>query len=536
MKIGQKASTLALTLLAAASLIACGNTQGGDSTGSAGTSTDSVNTDPVTVEWWVPYAETDRTMTYVKDVAAAYHAAHENVTINITSKGGYTNDYGGAAKAVSDALTGGNTPTMTTTYGTYVAAWRAAAPEAVADVTAHGQALEKDADFNKQYLAVEKQQYGDKYYSLPYSKSGEVTQYNKELFAAVGTDIPGRPAEANPNLSAPAYPALPAATTKKAYDASKLSTMDGMMEIARQIKADYPSIPWGQRYTSDDKSTGYVSTNGYLKAIPVIYEDPTNLFISMLKSQNIQDIDLNGKGTGKTPFLTSDKAKATAIQLKKWSNEGLIATKNQLPIRNNHGGRAYPSTYVGNQTAAIMITSTANGPYDAVEGFSMGFHAVPKWNEASELRVVSQGPSIAFFNHTNKNELKAALDFYDFLTNGVNSATLAKQTYYFPTRTSSLEDEVLKAGVEQASKGVTYTDTIDTKKSCYLGEILNSNKELTEGANYYMSPVNELSANIRSACGNIVTKLFDDQAATTDEAIAALVNTVFDEAKSTIYA
>ena len=164
-----------------------------------------------------------------------------------------------------------------------------------------------------------------------------------------------------------------------------------------------------------------------------------------------------------------------------------------------------------------MITSTANGPYDAVEGFSMGFHAVPKWNEASELRVVSQGPSIAFFNHTNKNELKAALDFYDFLTNGVNSATLAKQTYYFPTRTSSLEDEVLKAGVEQASKGVTYTDTIDTKKS-------------------YMSPVNELSANIRSACGNIVTKLFDDQAATTDEAIAALVNTVFDEAKSTIYA
>ena len=270
MKIGQKASTLALTLLAAASLIACGNTQGGDSTGSAGTSTDSVNTDPVTVEWWVPYAETDRTMTYVKDVAAAYHAAHENVTINITSKGGYTNDYGGAAKAVSDALTGGNTPTMTTTYGTYVAAWRAAAPEAVADVTAHGQALEKDADFNKQYLAVEKQQYGDKYYSLPYSKSGEVTQYNKELFAAVGTDIPGRPAEADPNLSAPAYPALPAATTKKAYDASKLSTMDGMMEIARQIKADYPSIPWGQRYTSDDKSTGYVSTNGYLKAVPVI--------------------------------------------------------------------------------------------------------------------------------------------------------------------------------------------------------------------------------------------------------------------------
>ncbi len=518
MKIGQKASTLALTLLAAASLIACGNTQGGDST------------DPVTVEWWVPYAETDRTMTWAREVAKSYHEAHENVTINITSKGKRSNDYSGTAEAVSDALTGGNTPTMVTTYGTYVAAWRVAAPEAVADVTAHGQVLEKDADFNKQYLAVEKQQYGDKYFSLPYSKSGEVTQYNKELFAAVGTDIPGRPAEADPNLSAPAYPALPAAATKKAYDASKLSTMDGMMEIARQIKADYLNIPWGERYTTED-----TSTNGYLKAIPVIYEDPTNLFITMLKSQNIQDIDLNGKELGRTPFLTSDKAKAMAVQLKKWSNEGLIATKNQLPMRNQYS-HAYPSTYVGNQTAAIMITSTANGPYDAVKGFSMGFHAVPKWNEASELRVVSQGPSIAFFNHTNKNELKAALDFYDFLTNGVNSAALAKQTYYFPSRVSSLEDEVLKAGVEQASKGVTYTDTIDTKKSCYLGEILNSNKELTEGANYYMSPVNELSDKIRNACGNIVTRLFNDQTATTDEAIAALVNTVFDEAKSTIYA
>ncbi|MDY5298364.1 MAG: hypothetical protein SPH43_01835, partial [Candidatus Enteromonas sp.] len=122
MKIGQKASTLALTLLAAASLIACGNAQGGDST------------DPVTVEWWVPYAETDRTMTWAREVAKSYHEAHENVTINITSKGKRSNDYSGTAEAVSDALTGGNTPTMVTTYGTYVAAWRAAAPEAVADV------------------------------------------------------------------------------------------------------------------------------------------------------------------------------------------------------------------------------------------------------------------------------------------------------------------------------------------------------------------------------------------------------------------
>ena len=526
MKFGQKAGTLALSLIAAASLVACGGSSDANSS----------NNDPVTVEFWVPYNDTSSSMTYVTNVAAEYTKEHSNVTINITSKGGYNNDYSGEAQAVSAALSGGNTPTMTVTYGTYVATWRSASEDAVADVSAHGQALEKDGDYNPQYLNVEKEQYGGtKYYSLPYSKSGEVTQYNKELFEAVGNATPGQAAEADSNLNAPAYPAIKGATTKTAYDVSKLDTLDGMMEIARQIKADYPSIPWGERYASDDSSTGYTKTAGYLKAIPVIWEDPTNLFITMLKSKGIQDIDLTATGTNITPFLNSSEAKAMCVQLKKWSNESLIATKDQLPYRNSYGSRAYPSTYVGAQNAAIMITSTANGPYDAVAGFSMGFRMVPKWDSTSANKTVSQGPSIAFFNHTNKNELNAALDFYDFLTNATNSATLTKSTYYFPTRTSSLNDDTLKAGVEKAKTGVTYKDTIDAKKSCYLGEILNNNTENTNKGYYYMSPVNELSANIRNACAAIIDKLFDDTAATTDDAINTLVDAAFAEAKQTIY-
>ena len=50
------------------------------------------------------------------------------------------------------------------------------------------------------------------------------------------------------------------------------------------------------------------------------------------------------------------------------------------------------------------------------------------------------------------------------------------------------------------------------------------------GNNYYMSDAFVGSADIRTAVGNLLNDVFNDQAAKTDEEIATLVNTKFQEA------
>ena len=181
-----------------------------------------------------------------------------------------------------------------------------------------------------------------------------------------------------------------------------------------------------------------------------------------------------------------------------------------------------------------MITSTANAPWDAADGYSIGFTKVPKWEDSSAYRTLSQGPSIAFFNHANPKELEGALKFYDFLTKKENTARLALETYYFPTRKSSSEVEAIKKAVEDAGKTVTFETAYADKQSAYLGEILLLNDDVTTKREYFMSPVNELSGKVRSAVTGILRNLFNDVAKTSDVDIRAMVDAQFTSAKNTI--
>ena len=504
MKKSTKTSALVLALLSVtAGLASCGETPA---------------TGPKNIEWWVPCgADTTGNIifAYCNDMATAFNESQDDYIVNVVSKGSKGNDYGGTASAVSDALTGGNTPNMVTTYGTYVAAWRKASAEAVADVTDHGKTLEKDADFNQRYLDVERQQYGgEKYFSLPYSKSGEVYQYNVEAFKAVGSAPAGAVIENG-------YPAPAARAEKTAYEVP--TTIKGIMELSRRIKADYPNIAWGR---GEDK---------YYRAVPFIYESSMNLFVTALESAGIPFMDASKPLTQSVTWLDDARAKEVVKELKKWSNEGLFATANQLPMRNasNH---EYPSTFIGKGNAFSMITSTANAPWDAADGYSIGFAKVQKWDDTAAFKSLSQGPSIAFFNHQDEGELKGALAFYDFLTSKENSARLALDTSYFPTRASSYETEGIKAAIENAKKTVTYETDYATKQSAYLGDVLNLNNEATSNNEYFMSPVNELSGKVRSAVSGMLSNLFNDVATIEDSATSDMVDAEFVKARNSIFA
>ncbi|MDY2913347.1 MAG: extracellular solute-binding protein [Candidatus Enteromonas sp.] len=503
-----------LAALTAVGLGSCGTTP--SSSDKTGDSDSGAPAKKAEVVWWVPCGtdlENNKIYQYITDVADAYNASQESVHVSIVSKGSRNNDYGGTASAVSDALTAGNTPSMVTTYGTYVAAWRKAAPKAVVDVTEYGKTLEADADFNQSYLVAEKQQYdGNSYYSLPYSKSGESLQYNKEVFAAVGAVAAG-------NAIKNGYPAPTSIASKKAY--SVPTSFPEMMELARQMKVDYPSIEWGR------------GADKHYKAVPVIYESTMNLFVTALESAGIPFMDASKPLAQSVPFIDSPEAKAVVTQLKKWSNEGLIATKNQLAMDGNY--TKYPSTVVSEGNSFIMITSTANAAWDAIPGYSVGFDRVPKWTDSSAFRTLSQGPSIAFFNHNNQAEIDGALDFYKFLTSKENTAKLALDTAYFPCRQSSLEVAEVAQTIQDSNEGVTADSTNEKKTSAYIGDVLKLNTSISEKSEYFMSPVNELSAKVRTAVSGIMDAIFNDVDKTTDAEIASLVDTAFANAKTTIF-
>lgn len=513
MKGKTKISFSALTLIAAAALAACGGNESKKSNNPTDNSGNGSSQAPSKVEvlWWtnykIPntddYSKTDYAQyDFAMNAIKGYRAEHPNVTITMEYGGSYTE----LANKVDSGIATGNIPDMVLTYGTYVNPWIKAG--VVADVTSKGEALEKDADFLKSYLDVEKAQYGGtKYYSLPYSKSADAFFYDKTMFAEKNYTVPTNFAD--------------------------------MMALARKIKTDYPSI-YGTQKDSD----------GNFTAVPVIYEGNANLFLTALESAGIKYCTAD-EDPAKAVKFNTQAAKDVMIQLKKWNNEGLIATKNQLYVSGQY--HAYPSALFTVRKNAMLMSSTTGVRWLATyptnkdgsvneNNFAMGTAELPAWkSEAAgaalgQIRSLSQGPSIAFFKKKDTAKLDAALDFYDYLTSTTNSAQLAKQTAYFPLRASSYADADIAANLAASKKGVQASDSFADKVSAYNGDVFNLNTTYASKNEYFMNPVFSLSGKARTAIGNMVDAVLGDKEATTDEQIAKLVNDEFATAYSAIFA
>ena len=86
-----KTKAFVLALLGIVGLSACGNPTADEN---------------VEVEWWVPCGSDttgNNIYAYCSEMAAAFTEANPDIKVKVTSKGSYSNDYNGAAGAVSDA-------------------------------------------------------------------------------------------------------------------------------------------------------------------------------------------------------------------------------------------------------------------------------------------------------------------------------------------------------------------------------------------------------------------------------------------------
>lgn len=500
-----------------------------------------------TVTWWnnyqIPTAEqlanpetqtssTFREYFYLQNVIKGFNAIYPNITIRSEYKGSY-NDI---QTAVNTALSGGNTPTIASTYGDAVAGYNKVGATLAMDnyLTSANYGLGKTldsqgaiiddastafSDFNQSYLEAEKGMYASKtYLSLPYSKSAETLAINQSVFDKVGAGAAGT-SQTN------GYTAPEAVASKQKYNVP--TNWKELIATARAMKTDFPTLFANQK-----------DQDNHFTAVPFVYDSGSNMYISFSEMMGIPYTSNASENVAEQVLFNNDQAKAMMVQLKKWNNEGLIATQDQLPV-DSQGRSQYSSTLLTQGKVFMAISSTAGARYFSGNGFVSSLNETPSIDvnsydgatgtpSSAKSKVISQGPSLTFFKKANANENVAAFLFYKYLTNTDNSAQLAVNTAYFPLRTSSYQTQNVQSLLNAPAP--TESSSSNEKSTYYTGTALRLNSTYTEGNRYFLSPVFDLSSAARTAVGNLVKTVFDAQV-TSD----ADIQRVVDEAFTTAY-
>lgn len=501
--------------------------------------------DKIEIVWWNDYAQpTEENPTgdfsryeFVEDVIEEYEALHPNVTVTQRQ----FEDYDAISEQVRTGLSSHILPNIASVYPDDAVTFGDVVLHAAkyfdddevgfgktvdseGNVIDDEKSLKSDIDFNS-----EKTSYGDEenFLTLPYSRSSEALFINDSVFEKVGAGEAGHTASEDPAINGgEQYIAPVAASSKDAYEVP--TDWTEMIELARQMIVDFPeTFSEENRYDAD----------GNFNAVPICYDSADNLFISLCKMMGINYTSLTA------PTFNNDDVKNMLVQLKKWNNEGLICTKDQLTwSKTAPQYHAYSTSMVNYGSVFMLISSTTSGMYLYADGYKASVHSTPtagkkdfpifSSSDSGTHQTIAQGPSLVLFRNADTEVEKATFDFYKFLTNTDNSAGLAATTGYFPIRQSSNETEevqnLIKAADIEVKEDSTTAESQKAKRDSYLGQSYKLNQEYQKEGCYFAAPVFDndtgSSAACRDAVGDLVNAILDDDTAKTDEEIRVLVD------------
>lgn len=515
-----------------------------------------------TITWWNNYIEPKDPATanktgfaeyfYEQEVIEGFNKIYPDIKVKTVYKGNYAK----IASEINTAISVGNQPNIASVYGNSVAGFLKNNATLSLDsyvtnsdygfgkgVDDNGNIVEDSStsldDINQSYLNAEKSQYqGNHYYSMPYSKSGESLVINKDVFEAEGSKAAG--SDAYDSKGALAYKAPISSSAKKKYNVP--TNWKELIATARQMKIDYPNLfSTEKQYNSD----------GLFYAVPFCYESSQNMFISFAEMMDIPYSSNSSSNVNDQILFNNDKAKELVVQLKKWNNEGLICTQNQLP-KTSDVYHEYASSMLSYGRAFMVIVSTTHARYFSVTnnendkgGYIASMEETPVIDENcydgkteevtnSKSKVISQGPSLTFFKKNDEKQNLASFLFYKYLTNTENSSKLAAQTAYFPIRNSSYNSEAIQNIVSDGKKELTEDNSYQERIKTYTGQAFNLNTTYTQEDRYFLSPVFDLSADCRTAVGNIIDTIFNNKNIKTDEEIRNAVDAAFNNAYNAV--
>ena len=405
--------------------------------------------------------------TVLENYIVEFNKLYPNIHIEHEQVGSYDD----VRDQISTEITVGNQPHIAYCYPDHVALYNLAKAtislDSLIDSTATvtradgttetlGLTAEQKADFIEGYYN-EGKEFGDGLmYTLPLSKSTEVLYYNKTFFQENNLEVP--------------------------------KTWDELEALCAAIKA------------IDEKS------------IPLGYDSESNWFITMCEQYNSPYTAAKGDHF----LFDNEQNQAFVKEFNEWYNKGYVTTQTLYGAYTSglfvaqDDTKSYMS--IGSSAGATHQRPTANA--DGEYPFEVGIATIPQV-DASNPKVISQGPSLCIFDKANKQEVLASWLFVKFLTTNVEfQAEFSMASGYVPVIKSVGENEVYKNFIAQADGG-NHISALSAKVC------------LEQANAYYTSPAFNGSSTARDEVGSLLTKCLtfsgDDVAAQIDKAFEEAV-------------
>ena len=396
-----------------------------------------------------------------------FNEMYPNIKVVHEQVGGYED----VRDQIKTELTVGNQPNIAYCYPDHVALYNVAKAVVTLDDLIASQIEVTKADGSKEILGLtaeqqadfiegyyeEGKEFGDgKMYTLPFSKSTEVLYYNKTFFDANGLQPP--------------------------------KTWDELETLCAKIKQLDPT------------------------SIPLGYDSESNWFITMCEQLGSDYTS----ATGEHYLFNNDTNKQFVKRFRDWYQKEYVTTQE---IYGAYTSGLFVSTT--GQRSYMSIGSSAGAkhqrpqPNDKGEyPFEVGITTIPQV-DASNPKVISQGPSVCIFKDANPQEVVASWLFVKFLTTSVDfQAAFADASGYVPVLKSVADHPTYKAKMEAADgfNNIAYLSA----KVC-----------MEQASAYYTSPAFNGSAKARDEVGSLIQAAFIGDASA---GLDALIDKVFQDA------
>ena len=399
---------------------------------------------PVTIKFYHTMGANLRT------VLEAYIVEFNELYPNITIEHSQVGNYDDVREQISTEISVGNQPNIAYCYPDHVALYniaKATQPldkyiDSTAEVTRAdgtteilGLTAEQKDDFIAGYYN-EGKAFGDGLmYTMPMSKSTEVLYYNKTFFEEHNLTVP--------------------------------TTWDELEAVCAEIKKIDP------------------------QSIPLGYDSEANWFITMTEQYGTPYTSAEGDH-----YLFDDAQNHAFVKkFNEWFNKGYLTTQN---IYGSYTSGLFVSTSevksymsIGSSAGATHQRPSANS--DGSYPFEVGIATIPQV-DASNPKVISQGPSLCIFAKENEQEVIASWLFVKFLTTTVPfQAEFSMASGYVPVLKSVGENPVYADFIAKADGG----NNIAALSAKICLEQVNA---------YYTSPAFNGSSEARDQVGALMTK------------------------------
>lgn len=375
-----------------------------------------------------------------------FNALYPNIHVEATQIGSY-ND---VRDQISTEITVGNQPNIAYCYSDHVALYNLANAVVTLDDLIDSDIVVTRADGSTEVLGLtdeqknnfiegyylEGTQFGDGLmYTLPFSKSTEVLYYNKTFFDENNLTVP--------------------------------TTWEELEAVCAQIKAIDPN------------------------SIPLGYDSESNWFINMCEQYGSDYTSATGDH-----YLFNNETNRNFVKtFREWYAKGYLTTQTLYGAYTSglfttlEGTRSYMS--IGSSAGATYQRPTADA--DGNYPFEVGIAPIPQV-DASNPRVISQGPSVCILKNDNPQEVVASWLFIKYLTTSVDfQAEFSMASGYVPVLKSVSENEI-------------YADFIGNADGGKYVSALSAKVCLEQVSSYYTSPAFNGSSTARDQVGTLLAK------------------------------